>query len=325
MGEYVVGVDIGASKSHMAVFDLAGNRTGMNEWGPLNHEVLPGSFAQFEQEMQEFTSQTLDKLGIKIEEIVYATFGVAGVDTEAQYEIIHKVYEKIGFQKFTLCNDAYLGVMAGTVEGTGICAINGTGSTVVGIDPAGRMLQLRGVHYISNDRGGGSYLGKQVVGQVYEYLYCGGRKTILKDRLFELLDISSKEEYVKRITELEIQGVDVPAKANRLVSPAAAIGDEVARSILLDMAAYYANSILGVARELDFGDNLNVVLAGSVFVKGRDDLLLLTIEETVTGQLPDKQVDIVLLQTPPVCGAIIWSLKMLGCARLFFDKVKDQF
>ena len=49
MTEYVIGVDIGATKSHLALFDSSGSLVDFGQWGPLNHEALPGSFAQFEE------------------------------------------------------------------------------------------------------------------------------------------------------------------------------------------------------------------------------------------------------------------------------------
>ena len=40
MTEYVIGVDIGGTKSHLALFDTEGNFVDFDHWGCLNHEGL---------------------------------------------------------------------------------------------------------------------------------------------------------------------------------------------------------------------------------------------------------------------------------------------
>ena len=159
MNEYVIGVDIGGTKSHLALFDIEGNFIDMGLWGPLNHESLPGSFDQFKKEFSQFLTQVLSKNKISKKQIVYSALGVAGVDTKQQHAIVSEILKKIGLENFTLANDAYLGIPAGSKTGTGICAINGTGCTLAGINKKGKMLQIGGVGFLSADMGGGGYIG----------------------------------------------------------------------------------------------------------------------------------------------------------------------
>ncbi|MDR0497272.1 MAG: hypothetical protein LBH42_06640, partial [Treponema sp.] len=177
MSEYVIGVDIGATKSHLALFDTAGTLVDFAHWGPLNHETLPGLFAQFEDEFGQFVTSCLSKNGITINQIAYSALGVAGVDTKRQHSITSEKLKKLGIEKFTLANDAFLGIPAGSPAGTGICAINGTGCTLAGINQEGKMLQIGGVGYISADPGGGGVMGEKVVSAVYSELFRRGKPT----------------------------------------------------------------------------------------------------------------------------------------------------
>lgn len=77
----------------------------------------------------------------------------------------------MGLNDFVLCNDAFLGVKAGCTHGYGICAINGTGYTIAGIDPNRNMIQIGGQGALTGDVGGGGYLGMAVVSSVYNALF----------------------------------------------------------------------------------------------------------------------------------------------------------
>ena len=112
MSEYVIGIDTGATKSHLALFDTAGAFVDFGHWGPLNHELFPGSFAQFEDELSQFIARHLSKNEIPVKQVKYGVFGIAGVDTKNQHGIISKIMSRLGFERFTLVNDAFLGVPA---------------------------------------------------------------------------------------------------------------------------------------------------------------------------------------------------------------------
>ncbi len=327
MKYYVVGIDVGATKSHLAIFDTQGNRIGFAQWGPLNHEVLPGSFQQFEDEMQCFITQAFETYQITMEQVTYATFGIAGVDVKRQHEIISGILKKIGFKDFTLCNDAFLGVMSGLRNGTGICAINGTGSTIAGIGSEGRMFQIGGIGDLSDDRGGGSYIGCCVGKVVYRDLFCKGEPTLLTQMVLDSYGIEDKYDYIEEVTRQEEEGNYLPEKVNQFVFPAVDQGDQVAKQILLDMVDFYSHAIAGMIEEIypNNKTNIDIVLAGSVFVKGRNPLLLNGIKSGIHQFFPDSEINYVLLSQPPVSGAVIWSLKKVHGNNDYFDKVSGQF
>ena len=329
MEEYVIGVDIGGTKSHLALFNKNGDFVDLCHWGPLNHEVLPASFAQFEDEFGRFVNEVILKHRIKMEQIKFSVLGVAGVDTKMQHKIISGILEKIGLKKFILTNDAYLGIPAGnrSGQGTGICAINGTGCTLAGINREGKTLQIGGVGAISADKGGGNYLGGRLLSSVYTELFRKGEATLMTELLFKKYKIPNKYEYVEIIQEKSAAGEFSVSACNPLVFEAAGQGDKVAENILKEMADSYAGGILCMIEELAFPqkDELYIVFAGSVFVRGEHPLLIDTLKTIVNKSSPNQNINYIKLDVPNVAGAVIWALNSLHEGSNFYDKVCTQF
>jgi N-acetylglucosamine kinase-like BadF-type ATPase len=324
--EYVIGVDIGGTKSHLALFDTEGNFVDFERWGCLNHEGLPGSFAQFEDEFGQFVTRVLTRNRITMKDVAFSVLGAGGVDTVRQHKIVSKILKRLGFEVFTLLNDAFLGIPAGSETGTGICAINGTGCTLAGINKKGNMLQIGGVGVISADLGGGGNLGGSLVSAVYSELFRKGEATLMKPLLFEKLDITSKYDFVERIYEKTDDGSFDLHACGRLVFEAVKLNDAVAAGILRDIAANYAGGISCMIEELRFppDEELRVVLAGSVFVKGEHPFLIDSLKERVSGGNPGRRFRYNLLDVPNVAGAVIWALNTHNAGNSCRDKICAQ-
>ena len=309
-----MGVDIGSTKSHAALFDTTGILIDFGHWGPLNHELLPGSYSQFKDELEQFVLRILSKNGLKLDIVASAAFGIGGVDTKLQHGIITEKIKEIGFRRFLLTNDAFLGIPAGNPEGVGICAINGSGCTLAGINKQGKMLQIGGVGYVSDDYGGGGMLGGKVVSAVYSELFRKGEPTCLTPALLEKIGLSSKYDFVDKIYEkIESGSLNVPS-CTKMLFEAAKKNDNVASGILRDVGKSYANGISCMVEELDFNqgsEDINIVFAGSVFVKGEHPLLLDTIKENLNKSHPDCRFKYTLLNVPPVAGAVLFAFKKL--------------
>ena len=320
--EYVIGIDIGATKSHLALFDITGSLIDFGRWGPLNHEVLPGSYAQFGDELKQFVSQILSRNNLKQEQIISAAFGIGGVDTKEQHETISQIIKKNGFNDFTLTNDAFLGIPAGNPDGVGICAINGSGCTLAGINKEGRMLQIGGVGYVSADYGGGGILGQKVVSAVYSELFRKGEPTCMTGALFEKLGLCDKFGFVDKMYEKIREGcLDEHGRAGNFVAGCAKIlfeaakkNDKAALEILYECGISIANGISCMIEELGFNltnDEINIIFAGSVFVKNDHPLLLDKIREKLNRDNPGCNLKYTLLNMPPVAGAVLLAYKRM--------------
>lgn len=314
MSDYVMGVDIGGTKSHLAIFDKSGNKIGFNSCGGLNHEDMPGSFEQLERELREFVYSSIEPHGIKPEHLDYAVFGIAGTDTKEQHAIISDIIGRLGINKYKLCNDAFLGIPAACPSGVGICAINGTGCTIAGINAKGEMLQIGGIGPLSGDLGGGFNMGAAAVAAVYASMFRRGRQTILKDMLFKSLGISDKYEFTEAIAKQFASGVSKISSYNSLLFKAGGRGDAVALELLDTVAKNYAGGLTCMFDELDFPveDETFIVFAGSVFIKGEHPVFLDMIKRKLAKDNPNRYLSYILLEEPPVSGAIAWALREVG-------------
>lgn len=314
MTKYVLGVDAGATKSKLAIFTEEGGKIGLYSWGPLNHESLPGSFGQLEEELGQFIRQSLKEADIGMEEIRYAVFGLAGVDTKGQHTIISAIIERIGIRDYTLVNDGFLGVPAGSPTGYGISAINGTGESIFGLNREGRTFQIGGCGFLSGDMGGGGELGQRVFAAVYRELFRMGEKTLLTELLLRDLAVTDKYDLIETIyKKMEDPSFRI-RDFNRLLFEGAAKGDKIATDAMREIAWNYAGGIAMMAKELEFtkDEALPVIFAGSVFVKGEDPVLLDFVRQRLGELLPGYQLEFVLFDKPPVTGAIVWALQHLG-------------
>jgi len=314
--EYILGLDAGGTKSHLALFDINGNLVDFGRWGALNHENLEGSFGQFKDEANQFINDLLKKNNLTIGQISSAVFGVAGVDIKSQHDTISKIMREIGFKNFILANDAFLGIPAGSPSCRGICAINGTGCTIVGVNKKGRMFQIGGVGFISNDYGGGGMLGEIVISSVYSEFFRKGEPTCMTPALMDILGIKSKYLFVEKIYLMsEDHSLDI-RNLSRLLFDAALKNDKIALDILARAGENYANGISAMIEELQFdkypNEDLYIVLAGSVFSKGEHPKIIDTIKEKLKNSNPDLKLKYTLLKVPPVAGAVYWAFNNLN-------------
>jgi len=328
--EYVLGIDGGGTKSHLALFDTDGNLIDFGRWGSLNHESFEGSYEQLKDEVDHFVTDILNKNNLKIGQIKSAVFGIAGVDTKKQHGIISNIMSEVGFKKFTLANDAYLGISAGSPSCYGICAINGTGCTIVGVNNKGKMFQIGGVGFISDDYGGGGTLGRLVISSVHNEFFRKGEPTCLTPVLMDILGIKSKYDFVETIYHRFEEHTLSIRDLSKLIFEAANKNDKVSLNILRDVGINYSNGIRAMIDELEFAEfpdeELYIVFAGSIFSRGEHPKTIDTIKEILAQTNPGLNLKYTLLKVPPVAGAVFWALNNLNVPNKneYYKKICDQ-
>lgn len=325
MSKYVLGVDGGGTKTYCALFDTQGNKIDAVSWGGTNYALLEGGLSELEVQLGALFSHILDRNGLTPGNLGRCVLGLSGVDTRSQHARISDIIRRLGITDFILCNDAFLGIKAGCESEYGICAVNGTGCTVAGIDPSGRMLQIGGLGDLTGDTGGGYYLGTAAICSVYNSLFKGYAGTYMTDILFEILGIDSKHDYTDAIIKGIAEGRIKVKDLNRVVFKAANKGDAVAKSILEKMGVENARSINAVIRELLFPDRIKIVLAGSIYVKGENPTAVDTLRDCVLEENPHRDIEFEILKCPPVAGAIIWALGEKNNYKHIYTKVTEAF
>jgi len=327
MAEYVIGVDGGGTKTHCALFDTDANFVDLIEVGPTNHEYLKHNYQSMEIEIKKMINKILERNSISKKQIVSSMMGLSGIDTNYQKDQVLKIIERTGLKNFFICNDAYLGVKTASPQGYGVCAVNGTGYKVVGIDPLGDSLQIGGMFELTGDIGGGMVIGRLVSAKIYETLFKIERKTVLHEMIFDLLEIKDKRDYMDALIEKNESGEVKIKDLNKLVFAGADCGDELSLEILFKMGQDYGLSINSVIRELDYEScsKILIILAGSIFIKEKNNYTTEVLNNTVSNANTSKHIEVVELKKPPVCGAVIWALSNYFKDNHHYEKVISDF
>ena len=268
MKKYVIGVDGGNTKTDYLLYDVDGNFIDGIRCGTCSHESPKiGSFEGAYLEMNDKITKLLSQNNLTIEDVESGAFGLAGVDAPFQKKALEEAVEKIGFKKYQVVNDGFLGIKAASPTGTGACSINGTGTVNVGIDEDGKWMQVGGIGYVAGDEGGGSFLARAAVRIAFDEAYRFGPKTKVTEDVFKMYEITSKKEFSDAIVGKRIDSTYlIKSLFNR-----ANEGDLPAIKVLETAGENMGRSTAGVIAEINVKEPINVILAGSVWAKATND------------------------------------------------------
>jgi len=307
--KYILGVDGGNTKTDYYLFDTQGHFIDMYRGGTCSHEGLHDSFDGTYRVMKQVFDEFLGKHNLTPSDITASCFGLAGDDLPYQHKRLCDKLDLLGFKNYTLVNDSALGIKVGTTKGYGVCSINGTGTSVTGIGKDGKSIQVGGIGYITGDEAGGRFIAKRVVRAAFDEVMRFGKKTSLTPITLNLLGNTSEEQLMEDITlvyngrkvDYNILTIACFEEANK--------GDEVALEILTEMADGLARSAASAVVRLDLGETPEVVLAGSVYVKGSCPVLVNEVKRRI-DMYSNKKCDSQVLMVPPATGAIIWAYEL---------------
>lgn len=308
MKQYVMGVDGGNTKTDYFLFDTEGHLVDYRRFGTCSHEQFSTGYEGSYEAMKEAIEPMLAAHGLKTSDLVGAAFGLAGVDIPKQRQELESVIERLGFQNFVVDNDSFLGIKAALPSGYGVCSINGTGTVAGGIAPTGERLQVGGIGDIVGDEAGGAFIARKVLRAVYDELYRCGTQTMMTARVMRELKLEEKSFYIEVISELYRRRFSHTPFV-QIALECAELGDQVATELLDNVAMQLAKSAAGCVNNLSFKEEVEVVLAGSVWVKPTFPILRQRFTEYM-NQLANQSVRVVLLSLPPATGAILWALEL---------------
>lgn len=305
----VLGVDGGGTKTEYMLFDTKGNLIDCMRGGATNHECLAGGMAELEVLLNETILLFLGRNGLSPADLAASVFGMAGADVPKQRSALSAVLSRMGFGNFLVVNDAFLGVKAGIRQGCGICAVNGTGNTVAGIDRTGRILQVAGCGWVSGADGGAAAIALQALRSVYEEHFCLGPRTMMTPGVMRLLRIEDPENFIEALYDRYYTGDIAPKEILDVLFDCGNAGDKAATDILRRVGGQIARCIAGCSKRLNFGDELDVVLVGSVMLKASCPILLDELKAE-TAALAGKTVRFIPLDVPPAAGAVYWAMEL---------------
>jgi len=305
MAKYLLGVDIGATKSHALVADESGHALGLGIGGPGNHEEV--GYDGLTRMIKTVTDQALRMAGISRRQLAGAGFGIAGYDWPAQAEPTRQAIEPLDLSApYQFVNDTILGLLAGTAEGWGVAIVAGTSNNCRGRDRLGREGRVTGAGRRMGEYGGAGEMVDKALEAVGHAWTLRGPATRLTAAFLELVGAGSPEELFEGLVLGRYQ---ISAAAAPLIFRVAEEGDEVAKGIIRWAGRELGETALGVVHQLGFEPvEFDMVLIGSLF-KG-NPLLMEKLGATVHTVAPRARL--VRLDGPPVVGAVLLGMAQGG-------------
>ena len=255
-------VDGGNSKTEYRLLNESGAVIAAFRGGATNHETLADGFDGAADRLIEGISELLEPKNYSLADVADAVLGLAGADFEVQATLLSAALQARGLKNCFVCNDGYLGVMAGLESGVGICYSAGSGVTCAGINATGRRAQFGGISLLSGDTGGGFDIVAFVYRYIYQHLFFGKKFTSLKDGYFTLFDIRSKEAFLA--SAVQLQNEEAAKQLIGLFFTAVDTGDELALQYAAQAASHAADCIIAVSETLALAPQVQVALSGSV-------------------------------------------------------------
>jgi len=310
MQKYFLGVDGGNTKTDYLLCTIEGDFVDVYRTGTCSHERFESGYDGMEQEMGKQLSHLLSRNGITIDQIASAGFGLAGADLPSQIVELKKRVEKIGFTCYGLSNDGILGIKAASDSGVGLCAVNGTGTVIVGIDEKGDILQVGGVGPLSGDHAGGGFISRQIVSVLYDFYYRFGEDSVMFPQLMDLLK-ANPADMLTLVSDSDLLSKHT-INIIQIGSNAAVAGDAVAKGIFDNVGLSIGRSAAGCIRSLSFEGlgtaqaPIDIVLVGSIWHEIPYKGMQATFMQTVQG-LSGQHCRPIILQSPSATGGVLWA------------------
>ena len=307
--KYYIGVDGGGTKTAFALFDEKKNMLAVNEGPGSNHENLETGFTGACEILWDGINALCEKACVKLSAISFTLMGLAGIDHPYQHDAMCAILKDKGLENFEIFNDGFIVVKAGSQSGRAIGYNCGTGVCCNGIDKNGTMLQLMGLGDFSGDISGGENILMTAFRLVYDDLFLGLEKTAITDMVLNEYGFTDKKEILSLIEKYE--GPDCSEYIRTMIGfffAAAKQGDKKALEYCEKMAQRGADSIAAVERELEFDDEVEVVLSGSINVKLDNQVYLDMLMEKAAAKC-GKKLKFIKLNALPVTGCVNWIMQ----------------
>ena len=233
--KFVLGIDSGGTKYLVRAQDLDGKNLAKLQGPPAAHHHM--TMEQATLRINENIDACLAKFHGKREDCVYLVCGTTGIDHPEDAEALTELYK--GLQGFTcpmLClNDAVVAHHA-VSNGVGALVISGTGSIAYGRNANGEEVRCGGwPPVIFGDEGSGTWISMQALRHLSMVMDGRLDKTLLSEKIVEMLGITQGEELVRVCIEIEKKQWRNPGLAI-VVDEAAEAGDPYATEILQEAA-----------------------------------------------------------------------------------------
>lgn len=312
--KFFVGVDGGGTKTRALVVSAEGVCRGHAITGASNPNS--GGAARALENLHAALLEAAKSAGVPAD-FKAGFFGISGVNAADSARALHEkifAFPDITISNFLVENDTRSLCAATFGMRSGIVLIAGTGSKCYGRAEDGREWETGGYDFLVSDEGGAFDLAKR--GLIAAVCAADGRgePTLLKDLLFEELQIVEPGQISRRLHQNSLKNPgksmtkDEVAALARFVDKACLAGDAVATKILESAMSDLVKMVTTVAEKLGFtGNDARLAVTGGVILHEPCSNIF---REAMTRAMPG--IEIVNPAFPPVVGAAIRALSFGG-------------
>lgn len=306
---YVLAIDGGGTKTDSVIGDERGNIIATYRGSASNHQIV--GIEETAIVIEQAISNTCNLANIHYSQLSYIFLGIAGADLDYDFNLLTtRLSPSFKGIPFSIVNDSWVALAAGSIEGWGVVSICGTGSNVAAKDKDGNTGILRALSYELGGIRGGNHIISDAMHHACRCDEKTGEYTMLVKYIpVELGCKNMKEVIYKRYTK-KISNESMN-KIVKLVFNLANKRDLVCQNILIKMGEELGKQISGLICKLNIQDEkVPIVLAGSIYEKGENMLLLDSLTLSLRKTVPD--FELIMLDLPPVAGAYFEALRNIG-------------
>jgi N-acetylglucosamine kinase-like BadF-type ATPase len=308
----VLAVDGGNSKTDLALVATDGSVLALVRGRPSSpqHLGVDGSLEVLASLLSEAKHQAaLDGRGRRVAEV--GALLMAGVDFPAEETAMRGALERRGWaRRFTVDNDTFAVLRAGTERRWGVAVTCGAGINCVGIAPDGRHARFPALGAITGDWGGGYDLGLAAVSAAARSEDGRGPRTSLERAVPAYFGLLTPSELAEAIHTGKLELRRVVELAPLVIEEAA--DDAVAAEIVKQLASEVVALARVALTRLGLTDEpVEILLGGGVLQDPDGDLLA-----AIVGGLRKTAPAAVVRPTaaPAIVGAALLGLDELGAA-----------
>ncbi len=302
---YLLGVDVGNTKTHALIANTDGEAIGFAEIGCGSYEML--GTEGYADALRTVTDLALTDAGITGQQLIGMGFGIAGYDWPSERSIMEQGIEALAVDApYDYVNDVVIGLLAGAQAGWGVAVDAGTGNNVRGRTLDGRIGRITGNSARFGEFGGAAELVWRAMMEVTYAWTQRGPKTALTQIFMDYAEVESEDALIEGLAMDQIHLSPILAQD---IFRLAAEGDQVANELIQWSANELGENTNAVIRQLGIqNESFEVVLIGSLFNAG--EAYITPLRETIQRFAP--QAILVRLTVPPVAGSVLLAAEAAG-------------
>jgi N-acetylmuramic acid 6-phosphate etherase len=271
---------------------------GRGETGPSNLRAVGATRAC--AALEQAIAAAFRAAGLAPKTVHAACLGLAGAGRSEEQQQIRSWAEHAAIASHVeVTADARPLMAAGTPDCWGLAVIAGTGSMAFGACPNGRTARAGGWGYLLGDEGSGYALALAALQAVTRMADRRGSATLLSGMLLERLGLREPAQLVAAVYGGSLDRAALAGLAP-VVLEAAERGDSVADSIVREGSDQLALAAVAVARQLGFGSQFPLALAGGLLLGSA------SYRERLLAALAERQIkpEPIALVPEPAEGAV---------------------